>query len=117
MLARSSVFYMGRRFTARHLARVRSPLLNGFVSPLSGSLSMHTAASPPLMWAGVTTSDIALAISSLSPEVASQMDGSVAKVLQVWCQLFIQARIAVFSMPFILHEIESRTKGPLSRFE
>ena len=87
MLARSSVFYMGRRFTARHLARVRSPLLNGFVSPLSGSLTMHTATSPPLLWAGCSTSDIALAISSLSPEVASQMDGSVAKVLQVWRSL------------------------------
>ena len=44
-----SCFYMNQRFTVRHLNAIRSPLMTGFVSPLSGSPHTSTLINPPAM--------------------------------------------------------------------
>lgn len=45
---RKSVFYMGQRFTVRHLNHVRSPLLTGYIRPSASTISNYGLLHSPL---------------------------------------------------------------------
>ena len=88
-----SCFYMNQRFTVRHLNAIRSPLMTGFVSPLSGSPHTSALINPPAMASAIVAASACGAAMNtpLAEELLSGVDaaGTTANssLLLAWAEL------------------------------
>lgn len=78
---RRSVFYMGQRFTVRHLNHVKSPLLTGYIRPSSLSVFNNGLSQSPLVASACTLSMAAsseLTVPTSSISAISQLLATIA---------------------------------------
>lgn len=78
---RRSVFYMGQRFTVRHLNHVRSPLLTGYIRPSSLNVFNNGLIQSPLVSSASTLSTASsaeLAVPTASISAISQLLATIA---------------------------------------
>jgi len=97
---RRSVFYMGRTFSQRHLTAVRSPLLTGFVNPISTSQTRSSLINSPLMCASgaICCPSVAALMSALPEDLSIRLQADTTLALQTWLESCGSRMIATFVM-------------------
>eukprot|EP00796_Vickermania_ingenoplastis_P010236 gene10236-7175_t len=109
---RRSVFYMGQRYTVRHINQVRSPLLTGYIRPVAATVLNNGFLTSPLIATGATATGVSTDINlpSASMKAMSQLLSSIAcnGALQGNAFSFLTLQnISTCSLPTLIITLES----------